>query len=184
MQNNIVRQKAFELIKSLGLHLPGNSLCVSLDWVFQDFRVLLTPELSTLARSHWIPLSEKSGYWLIEMLASSSKSTRRHALAHELGHIYLEHKPLNHILQQPIRQHSFDGQWPVLEGVEREFKIVTRLQTSQMQLQEFEANLFAAYLLIPQRAIKQAVAYGWTRAELAERLRVPLELLDLRFDTL
>lgn len=175
MSKNRVYIRAKQIAQQFQLHIrKGNDLAVSLGWVKPLFTISLCPDMDTLARSHWVPPKEDDeldGYWLLQLHSTQPKKWQRLALAHELGHIYLKHKPLNHYLQDPYKTHSFNGKAPAIAPLPPE-----------VQDQEDEANQFAAYLLVPQSAIQVAAAYGWSRQRLAHELNVPLDLVNLRFE--
>lgn len=169
-----VRDKAMRLLRQRKrvVRTADNSLAISLDWVAKSkhFRILYDSELPTLARTHYIP---DLGFWLIELLATASEAEQRMALAHELGHIYLGHTPTVSNRKLSVASYGYDGVDEFVHTFPPNF-----------DRQEEEAQQFAAFLLVPAGIFREAAGFAWSREKIAEKLNVPLELVDLRFELL
>jgi Zn-dependent peptidase ImmA (M78 family) len=169
-----VREQALQFILENGLHgsLTSDRLAVSLNWIRESryFRILYNSELNTLAHSRFI---KDYNFWEIQLLTTASKAQRRMALAHEIGHIYLNHTPIITNREEGGVGYSFDGK--------DEF---VHTYPPRHAEQEIEATHFAAYLLVPIGAVKMLFGFGWKPAQLAKKLNVPVELVRLRINLL
>lgn len=105
----------------------------------------------------------------IEINASHGKTRRRFTCAHEIGHWVL-HRAL---IGDGVTDNKAYRATPDLVN-----------NTRITQFEETEANKFAAYLLMPEDAIRHMVEQNMTRDEIAEKLLVSRSALNIKMDSM
>ena len=91
--------------------------------------------------------------------SSLSQSEARLVCAHELGH---------HALHRAAARVGFE-----------EFSLF-----SETSRREYEANLFAAAMLIPDEDVKELLEYGYTAGQIAAALGIDERITELKINTL
>ena len=123
---------------------------------------------------HRVQLSENTIVLDSEALADSPECRERSTVAHECGHLFLHKKHFAHMnsVLAPIQAHRVDP----LDGFE--------LSTKYASSVEWQANQFAAAILMPKPAFRKAfrelVPDGWhSLASQGEKEEVILALTEL-----